>query len=172
MTLQTGASEVVEVANQTIHPFTDLLLHDMGRDLSDGRAEFAVSGREWRTSPLWGIGMHEELSDARPGFLHDGRARTLSEAILWHGGEAARSRNAFKRLSKVEREQLLKFFGPCSRLQYNAAVSSSRVGRSLASKLSLAESSFSICSSFRSDLKPISSSTFEPLRTTNRAVPV
>lgn len=109
MTLQTGASDVVEVANQEFHPFTDLLLHDMGRDLSDKRPEFEASGREWRTTPLWGLGLHEHLSTHNPGYLHDGRARTITEAILWHGGEAAASRRAFKALTKAEREQLIAF---------------------------------------------------------------
>ena len=109
MTLQTGASDVVEVANQEFHPFTDLLLHDMGRDLSDKRPEFETSGREWRTTPLWGLGLHEHLSTHRPGYLHDGRARTIAEAILWHGGEARASQRAFRALSRAEREQLIAF---------------------------------------------------------------
>lgn len=109
MTLHTGASEVVEVANQEIHPFTDLLLHDMGLGLADRRAEPGVNGHEWRTSPLWGIGLHKFLTNARPGFLHDGRARSIEEAILWHSGESAESRKAFMALSLKEREQLIRF---------------------------------------------------------------
>ena len=95
--------------SQTIHPFTDLLLHDMGEDLSDERAEFAASGREWRTSPLWGLGHLEAISFIAQRYLHDGRARTLEEAILWHGGEAAASRSAFMNFSAAERAQLIAF---------------------------------------------------------------
>ena len=75
------------LADQTIHPYTDLLLHDMGEALADGRPDFEASGTEWRTPPLWGLGLIEEINGRR-FLLHDGRARTLEEAILWHGGEA------------------------------------------------------------------------------------
>ena len=109
MTLRTGNSAVPEVANQEFHPFTDLLLHDMGRGLSDKRPEFTASGREWRTSPLWGLGTQKVISKARTGYLHDGRARNLEEAILWHDGEAADSRKKFKDLSKKERTHLIEF---------------------------------------------------------------
>ncbi|MCO6432307.1 MAG: thiol oxidoreductase [Deltaproteobacteria bacterium] len=111
MTLTTGDSEVTEVANQEFHPFTDLLLHDMGRELADKRAEFSASGREWRTTPLWGIGLTEVLASNKKkiGFLHDGRARTLEEAILWHGGEGDASRRRFKDLSKDDRRKLIEF---------------------------------------------------------------
>jgi CxxC motif-containing protein (DUF1111 family) len=109
MTLVTGDSSYPGVANQVIHPFTDLLLHDMGVGLKDSRPEFSASGKEWRTPPLWGIGLAETLSQKRTGFLHDGRARTLEEAILWHGGEAQRSRDAFMALRHKEREQLIRF---------------------------------------------------------------
>ena len=107
--LQTGSLEKVpEVENQTIYPYTDLLLHDMGPGLSDERPLFDASGREWRTPPLWGIGL-SKLVNPEAGFLHDGRARTLTEAILWHGGEAERSKNQFKRLSEAERNALIAF---------------------------------------------------------------
>ena len=109
MTLVTGNSGVPETANQTIHPFTDLLLHDMGPGLADRRPEFSASGREWKTSPLWGIGLHHLLSKSRPGYMHDGRARTIEEAILWHGGEAKKSRDRFMKLREYERKQLLDF---------------------------------------------------------------
>jgi CxxC motif-containing protein (DUF1111 family) len=111
MTLVTGESPYSGVANQVIHPFTDLLLHDMGVGLKDNRPEFSASGKEWRTPPLWGIGLAEvlTLSQKRIGFLHDGRARTIEEAILWHRGEAQRSRDAFKSLRRNEREQLITF---------------------------------------------------------------
>jgi CxxC motif-containing protein (DUF1111 family) len=109
MTMTTGASAVPEVANQTFHPFTDLLLHDMGPELADQRPEFSASGREWRTTPLWGLGILSQLNDEKIRYLHDGRARTLQEAILWHGGEGRRARDAFKKLSKRDREALIQF---------------------------------------------------------------
>jgi CxxC motif-containing protein (DUF1111 family) len=109
MTLKTGASSVPEIANQEIHPFTDLLLHDMGSGLADKRPEFSASGNEWRTTPLWGLGLHRSLTRKSPGYLHDGRARTIEEAILWHGGEAQKSREQFKALSIIQRDQLIKF---------------------------------------------------------------
>src|SRR3546814_18670727 len=80
-----------ELANQLIRPYTDLLLHDMGEGLADNRPEFEASGREWRTPPLWGIGLTQAVS-GHTQFLHDGRARNLLEAILWHGGEAEKAR--------------------------------------------------------------------------------
>jgi len=109
ITLQTGTSDVPEVANQEIHPFTDLLLHDMGPALADKRPEFSANGNEWRTTPLWGLGLFDVLSSSDPGFLHDGRARTFEEAILWHGGEAQGARDRFKNLAKTERDQLIRF---------------------------------------------------------------
>lgn len=95
--------------NQTIHPFTDLLLHDMGDDLADTRAEFSASGREWRTTPLWGLGNFESVTSRRIQYLHDGRAQTVEQAILWHGGEAEASKQQFMHLSKAERDQLITF---------------------------------------------------------------
>lgn len=109
MTIKSGPSDVPEVANQTFHPMSDFLLHDMGKGLADKRPEFQATGSEWKTTPLWGLGLFEVLSTSKPGFLHDGRARTIEEAILWHGGEAAASQSMFKALPKVEREQLIKF---------------------------------------------------------------
>ncbi|WP_115515801.1 di-heme oxidoredictase family protein [Undibacter mobilis] len=91
-----------------IAPYTDLLLHDMGDGLADGMPEAAATGREWRTAPLWGLGLARCTPD-RAGYLHDGRARNVSEAILWHGGEAAQARHAFARLDAQQREALLKF---------------------------------------------------------------
>lgn len=91
-----------------IHPFSDLLLHDMGEELSDGRSEFLANGNEWRTPPMWGIGLYEKVS-GEANFLHDGRARSIEEAILWHGGEAQRSKEAFMALDKPSREKLLLF---------------------------------------------------------------
>lgn len=107
--LKTGATfPVAALTNQVIHPYTDLLLHDMGEDLSDGRPDFEANGREWRTVPLWGLGLVAKVSGATD-LLHDGRARNATEAILWHGGEGAFSRDAFLRMSKEDRTALLKF---------------------------------------------------------------
>jgi len=93
---------------QVIHPYTDLLLHDMGEGLADNRPEGIANGREWRTAPLWGIGLTSAVS-GHSFYLHDGRARNLLEAILWHGGEAQKQRDAVTKLDKKQREQLLKF---------------------------------------------------------------
>jgi CxxC motif-containing protein (DUF1111 family) len=97
-----------QLSNQTIHPFTDLLLHDMGIELGDGQADFQATGTEWRTPPLWGVGLFETVN-GHTYFLHDGRARDLSEAILWHGGEGATSRDIYLNLSAPDREALLAF---------------------------------------------------------------
>jgi CxxC motif-containing protein (DUF1111 family) len=97
-----------EQSFQLIWPYTDLLLHDMGDGLADGRPEGEAMGREWRTAPLWGIGLTETVS-GHSRFLHDGRARSLLEAILWHGGEAETAKQNVLSLSKAEREDLLAF---------------------------------------------------------------
>jgi len=109
--LKTGTfADVPLLSNQTIHPYTDLLLHDMGTALADGRTDFLASGSEWRTPPLWGIGLVSLVNNNNGMFLmHDGRARTIEEAILWHGGEAANSKQAFTKLSKADRDALIKF---------------------------------------------------------------
>ena len=99
-----------ELSNQTIYPYTDLLLHDMGSELADNRPDFKASGNEWRTSPLWGIGL-TTIVNGHNNFLHDGRARNLTEAIMWHGGEAANVKNNFGNLSKPNRDAILKFLG-------------------------------------------------------------
>lgn len=96
------------MSNQTIHAYTDLLLHDMGNDLADNRPDYLASGNEWRTPPLWGIGLTKKVN-GHTQFLHDGRARNLTEAILWHGGESEKSKNDFKKMTKQERENLIKF---------------------------------------------------------------
>jgi len=107
-TLETGDSPIAVLAHQTIHPYTDLLLHDMGDSLSDARDDFMAQGTEWRTPPLWGLGLVRIVSpDAT--FLHDGRARTPEEAILWHGGEAATAREAFRGMVKTDRDALIAF---------------------------------------------------------------
>lgn len=93
---------------QLIWPYTDLLLHDMGEGLADNRAEGRATGREWRTAPLWGIGMTETVS-GHTYFLHDGRARNLLEAVLWHGGEAEASRDAVVDMPATDRAALITF---------------------------------------------------------------
>ncbi|RYV01310.1 thiol oxidoreductase [Shewanella sp. OPT22] len=103
-----GTPIIDELKNQTIYPFTDMLLHDMGEELADGRPDFLANGSEWRTRPLWGIGLTHTVNPLA-GFLHDGRAASIEEAILWHGGESEKSKNGFMSLSATERKQLLKF---------------------------------------------------------------
>lgn len=97
-----------ELASQVIRPYTDLLLHDMGEGLADHRPEFEASGREWRTAPLWGIGLTRTVG-GHSQFLHDGRARNLLEAILWHGGEAERARQTVLGFDQQERNALVSF---------------------------------------------------------------
>jgi len=92
-----------------IAPYTDLLLHDMGEGLSDGRSEFKATKNEWKTAPLWGLSLHEKITGEKPRLLHDGRARNFQEAILWHGGEAKASKEAYMNLPKEKREKLIKF---------------------------------------------------------------
>ncbi len=96
------------LANQTIWPYTDLALHDMGPGLADNMREFDASGQEWRTPALWGIGARKQIR-AENLFLHDGRARNLTEAILWHGGEGLPSQQAFIQLNSTQRKALLAF---------------------------------------------------------------
>ena len=91
-----------------IWPYTDLLLHDMGEGLADNRPEGRANGQEWRTAPLWGIGLTEQVS-GHTYFLHDGRARNLLEAILWHGGEAEEQRDAVVEMSPADRAALIRF---------------------------------------------------------------
>ena len=110
--MKTGSGHLLaELRSQTIKPYTDLLLHDMGAGLADTYAEGQARGNLWRTAPLWGIGYTDKVmaNSARVGYLHDGRARNLSEAILWHGGEADRARQRFEALSAADREAVLAF---------------------------------------------------------------
>ena len=101
------------LGNQTIHPYSDFLLHDMGSELmgvglDDHYISGLARGNEWRTTPLWGIGLQEKVN-AHTYFLHDGRARNLQEAILWHGGEGEASKNLFRKMAKDDRQALIKF---------------------------------------------------------------
>ena len=108
-TLTTGRSEVAALDQKVFYPFTDLLLHDMGAGLDDGYTEGNALSSEWRTAPLWGIGLAETAQGGSAFYLHDGRARTLRAAIGFHGGESATSRNAFDALNPDQQEQLLKY---------------------------------------------------------------
>lgn len=96
------------LANQLIWPYSDMLLHDMGAGLADNRPEGVADGREWRTAPLWGIGLTPVVS-GHSQYLHDGRARNLTEAVLWHGGEARAARDAFAALAQQDRARLIAF---------------------------------------------------------------
>ena len=99
---------IKELENQKIYPFSDMLLHDMGEGLADGRRDFDATGREWKTRPLWGIGVTQTINPGA-GFLHDGRAKTLEEAILWHDGEALGVKTKFMELPKKDRQSIIKF---------------------------------------------------------------
>jgi len=108
-TLVTGDDPAFpELSGQTIHAYTDLLLHDMGPGLADGRSVFDASGSEWRTPPLWSVGL-VYLVNRHTNYLHDGRARNLEEAILWHGGEAEAAKEAFRALDAEDRRALVAF---------------------------------------------------------------
>ncbi len=108
-TLTTGNSHrFVELKGQTIRAYTDLLLHDMGPELGDNFPQGVASGQEWRTAPLWGLGLLNSI-DPNVRFLHDGRARTLDEAVLWHGGQGSASRDRFKAMTADDRQKLVDF---------------------------------------------------------------
>ncbi|MSQ59349.1 MAG: c-type cytochrome [Betaproteobacteria bacterium] len=100
--------EFPKLANRVFYPYTDLLLHDMGEELADGRPDYKAGGRDWRTQPLWGAGLTKTVIGT-VALLHDGRARSVLEAILWHGGEGAVARDAFSKMSKAERDALIRF---------------------------------------------------------------
>lgn len=107
--LKTGRfPKLPQLADQVFHAYTDMLLHDMGDELADGRPDFEAGARDWRTPPLWGLGLSQAVS-ASTAMLHDGRARNVSEAILWHGGEAQASRELFRNMRKLDRDALVKF---------------------------------------------------------------
>jgi CxxC motif-containing protein (DUF1111 family) len=108
-TIQTGIDiSLPQINNQRIHPYTDLLVHDMGTGLADNRPDFLAEGNQWRTSPLWGIGLLDK-TNGTAYYLHDGRARSLEEAILWHDGEAKNAKQQFMQLNSTQRNQVLKF---------------------------------------------------------------
>jgi CxxC motif-containing protein (DUF1111 family) len=96
------------VAGQRIWPYTDLLLHDMGEGLADGRPDFQANGRQWKTPPLWGVGLFKDVN-GHQRLLHDGRANGVLEAVLWHGGEAQASKDQVLKFSKRDRDALVAF---------------------------------------------------------------
>ncbi len=108
-TMYTGVNPAINLSSQRIHPYTDMLVHDMGDELADGRPDYLATGREWRTTPLWGIGLLSTTNGGTAYYLHDGRARTMEEAILWHGGEASKSQQQFMQLNKADRNAILAF---------------------------------------------------------------
>src|SRR5699024_9785908 len=108
-TLKTGKSNIAALDQKEFHTYTDLLLHDMGPELDDGYTEGSAETSEWRTTPLWGLGLSEAFQGKQAFYLHDGRTRTLREAIDYHGGEAEASRNRFQNLSGEEQEQVISF---------------------------------------------------------------
>lgn len=108
-TLTTGYSPIEVLSNRVFHPYTDLLLHDMGPGLDDGYTEGFALTSEWKTPPLWGLGLSKDAQGGIYYLLHDGRANTIEDAILMHGGEAEQSKNKYSQLSSTEKEKLIKF---------------------------------------------------------------
>ncbi|MCM0044857.1 MAG: thiol oxidoreductase [Burkholderiaceae bacterium] len=107
--LKTGSFPLLpQLSGKRFRAYTDMLLHDMGEGLADGRPDFKAGPRDWRTAPLWGIGVSRQVNGS-VSLLHDGRARNVVEAILWHGGEAQRARDAFAAMSREERDALVEF---------------------------------------------------------------
>jgi CxxC motif-containing protein (DUF1111 family) len=108
-TLKTGFSPIEALSNKEFHPYTDLLLHDMGSALDDGYTEGNAKTYEWRTPPLWGLGLSPKSQGGTYYLMHDGRATSIEGAILLHGGEAAKSKTNFQNLSQADKNALLKF---------------------------------------------------------------
>lgn len=107
--LKTGNAAIAALSNKTFYPYTDLLLHDMGKALDDGYTEGAAKTAEWRTPPLWGLGLSKNSQGGQYFLMHDGRAKSIEEAILLHGGEGEKSKNSYKTLTQKEKEQLIQF---------------------------------------------------------------
>ena len=107
--MQTGTSVVAALSNQSVRLYSDLLLHDMGDALADGRPDGSATGREWRTTPLWGLRLMRRFLDGHALLMHDGRAHSVEEAILLHGGEAKQSRDAFAALTAAQKRALLEY---------------------------------------------------------------
>ena len=105
----TGISSIAALSNKTFFPYTDLLLHDMGPGLDDGYTEGSATTAEWRTPPLWGLGLSKNSQGGQYFLLHDGRAKTIEEAILLHGGEGSQSKSTFQQLTAKDKAMLIKF---------------------------------------------------------------
>ena len=105
----TGISSIAALSNKTFFPYTDLLLHDMGPGLDDGYTEGSATTAEWRTPPLWGLGLSKNSQGGHYFLLHDGRAKTIEEAILLHGGEGSQSKSTFQQLTAKDKAMLIKF---------------------------------------------------------------
>ncbi len=101
--LITGFSSIAALSNKTFFPYTDLLLHDMGPGLDDGYTEGSATTAEWRTPPLWGLGLSKNSQGGQYFLLHDGRAKTIEEAIILHGGEASQSKTKFQQLTAADK---------------------------------------------------------------------
>ncbi len=108
-TMRTGYSPISQLSNKVFHPYTDMLLHDMGAELDDGYTEGYATTAEWRTPPLWGLGLSKDSQGGSYFLMHDGRATSISQAIELHGGEANRSREAYRALSEEKKQQLITF---------------------------------------------------------------
>ena len=107
--MASGPSPIAAIANKTFYPYTDLLLHDMGKDLDDGYTEGTAATAEWRTPPLWGLGLSKNSQGGRYFLMHDGRAKSIEEAIVLHGGEGRQSRDEFLLLKAEDRNRLIQF---------------------------------------------------------------
>jgi CxxC motif-containing protein (DUF1111 family) len=108
-TMKTSSSIVTSLSNKEFHPYTDLLLHDMGSGLDDGYTEGAAKTFEWRTPPLWGLGLSPNSQGGSYYLMHDGRATSIDQAILMHGGEAAASKETYEQLSQEDKNLIIKF---------------------------------------------------------------
>lgn len=108
-TMETGYSPIDAISNKTFYPYTDLLLHDLGADLDDGYTEGTATSAQWRTAPLWGLGLSGDSQGNAYYLMHDGRAHSIDQAIMLHGGEADNSRSMYENLSSDEKEQLMTF---------------------------------------------------------------
>lgn len=108
-TMETGYSPIEPLSYQTFHPYTDLLLHDLGSDLNDGYTEGYATSGQWRTAALWGLGLSKDSQGGSYYLMHDGRAKSIEEAIAWHGGEAEESKKQFELLTLEEKKQVIKF---------------------------------------------------------------
>jgi CxxC motif-containing protein (DUF1111 family) len=108
-TLSSGPSVVAALSNKTFAPYTDMLLHDMGKQLDDGYTEGSAGTAEWRTPPLWGLGLSPITQGGGYFLMHDGRAHSIEEAIIMHGGEGSASKERFQSLSEADQNKIITF---------------------------------------------------------------